>query len=151
MKILKRLLVLNTILLMPSLAVADSLGTHCWQQTPFTHILCFEANDVNGRYFSLIGENITENASYPVNGSALFDNNKGVFRLSFTQNLGDTFVFENAVTIDTTLNGTWTDDGGNAGEFQYLGIGPLDPEKIKSILRRSTRNKKVVRKKRRSK
>jgi len=146
MKIFERLFVLNTILLMPSLAVADSLGTHCWQQTPFAHILCFEVNDVNGRYFSLIGENMTENASYPVDGSALFDNNNGVFRLSFTQNLGDTFVFENAVTIDTTLSGTWTDDGGNSGEFQYLGIGPLDPEKIKAILTRTT--KKVSRKKR---
>ncbi|MEK8016887.1 MAG: hypothetical protein VSS75_008460, partial [Candidatus Parabeggiatoa sp.] len=60
-----------------------------------------------------------------------------VYRLSFTQNMGDTFVFENAVSLDpTTLKGTWTDDGGNAGEFQYLGLAPLDPEQLKAITTR---------------
>jgi hypothetical protein len=145
------LLYLSILMTIPPLATAQSLGTHCWQQAPFAHILCFDVNDVNGRYFTVVGENIVEGASYPVDGSALFDNNNNnnVFRLSFTQNLGGTFVFENAVTIDpTTLSGTWTDDGGNSGEFQYLGMGPLDPEKIKAI---TTRRGKKVRSVRRHK
>jgi hypothetical protein len=127
--------------------MADTIGTHCWQQAPFAHVLCFDINNVNGRYFSLIGENIVEDASYPVNGSALFDEKNNKFRLSFTQNLGSTFVFENAVTLDTsTLTGQWTDDGGNSGDFQYLGIGPLDSEKLKELLT-TPRTKKKVKKK----
>ena len=117
--------------------IAKSLGTHCWQQAPFAHIVCFEVNKVNEQYFSLLGENIIKEATYPVMGSALYDNNNNVYRLSFTQNLGDTFVFENAVTLDPkTLSGSWTDDGGNVGEFQYLGIAPLNPNKIKEITTR---------------
>ncbi len=139
MKNSKRLFVFNLILFMtmPPLVMASSIGTHCWEQAPFAQILCFDVNDVNGRYFSLIGENIVKEATYPVDGTALFDNNNNVFRISFTQNLGQNFVFENAVTIDpATLSGTWNDDGGNSGDFQYLGVAPLDPEKIKGITTR---------------
>jgi hypothetical protein len=94
-------LFLNGIMLiMPITVMADNLGTHCWQQVPFAQVFCFEVNNVNGRYFSLLGENIIEGATYPVDGSALLDQNNNVFRLSFTQNLGNTLVFENAVSID---------------------------------------------------
>jgi hypothetical protein len=129
--------------IMPASGMADTLGTHCWQQTPFAHVLCFEVNNVNGRYFSLLGENIVEEVSYPVNGSALLDAKNNKFRLSFTQNLGGTFVFENAVTLDpNTLSGQWTDDGGNSGDFQYLGIGPLDSEKITELTTRRAKKPK---------
>ncbi len=137
------LLSLGVIFATPFPAMAGSLGTHCWQQAPFAHVICFDVNDINGHYFSLIGENMIEDASYPVNGAALFDTNNNVFRVTFTQNLGGNFVFENAVTIDpSTLNGTWTDDGGNSGDFQYLGAGPLDPNKIKALTKNRA-NKKI--------
>ncbi|HIE01093.1 MAG TPA: hypothetical protein EYP59_12540 [Thiotrichaceae bacterium] len=145
-KIKLLLLSVHTILLitLPRFALAGSLGTHCWQQAPFAHVLCFEINDVNGRYFSLIGETIVENAEYPLHGSALLDNKNNVFRLSFTQNMGETFVFENAVSLDpTTLKGTWTDDGGNAGEFQYLGLAPLNPDKLKAITTRRANTQRI--------
>ncbi|OQW93283.1 MAG: hypothetical protein BWK79_11945 [Beggiatoa sp. IS2] len=126
---------------------AESLGIHCWQQQPFAHIICFEVNNVNGRYFSAIGEDIAPAGStYPLRGSALFDASKDAFRLEFTQNLGDTSVFENAVILDKdTLSGTWTDDGGNSGEFKYLGVGPLAPEVISQLLPQN-RSKTRVRK-----
>jgi len=131
---------------MPFSAIAESLGTHCWQQAPFTHIVCFEVNG-SGQYFSLIGENIVDGISYPIDGSALLDKSTNQFRMSFTQNLGGALVFENTVTLEpTTLSGTWSDDGGNDGEFQYLGVGPLAPEKIKSISTRRANAKKKVKK-----
>jgi len=127
--------------------VAGSLGSHCWQQVPFAQVICFEVNDVNGRYFSLIGETIVSDAKYPIDGSALFDDNKQLFRLSFTQNLGDIYVFENAVSIDpTSLSGTWTDDGGNSGEFQYLGLAPLEPEQLKAITTRRAQKQRIKKK-----
>jgi hypothetical protein len=137
MKKIKLHLFLMRSLLLFSLAqsaMAASLGSHCWQQLPFNHVLCFEINDINGRYFSLFGETIVDNAQYPLHGSGLFDNNNNVFRFSLTQNMGDTYVFENAVSLDpNTLKGSWTDDGGNGGEFQYLGQAPLAPDKLKAI------------------
>jgi hypothetical protein len=139
MKNSERLFVFNLLLFitMPPLVMASSIGTHCWEQAPFAQIICFDVNNVNKRYFSLIGENIANEATYPVDGSALLDMNNNVFRISFTQNLGQNFVFENAVTINpATLSGTWSDDGGNSGDFKYLGVAPLDPEKMKSITTR---------------
>ena len=129
-------------IIMPFPVLADSLGTHCWQQEPFSHIICFEVNG-KGQYFSLVGENIVDETNYPIDGSALLDKSTGQFRMSFTQNLGGALVFENTVVLDpTTLNGTWSDDGGNEGEFQYLGIGPLDFEKIKTITTRRAKKRK---------
>jgi hypothetical protein len=123
---------------------AESLGTHCWQQQPFVHIICFEVDNINGRYFSLIGEDITpEKNTYPLRGSALFDTSKDAFRLEFTQNLGSTSVFENTALLNKeTLSGEWTDDGGNSGEFNYLGVGPLAQEVIDQLIPQN-RSKKV--------
>jgi hypothetical protein len=115
---------------------AESLGIHCWQQQPFVHIICFEIDNVNGRYFSAIGEDIApEGGTYPLRGSALFDASKDAFRLEFTQNLGESSVFENAVVLHKeTLSGTWSDDGGNSGEFKYLGVGPLAQDVINQLI-----------------
>lgn len=108
---------------------AANLGTgiQCWKQEPYAYILCFEVTDTNGQYFSLIGENIIPGKStYPVHGSALFDSKNSLFRLEFTQNLGEN-AFQNAVTLDKeTLTGAWTDNGGNLGAFNYVGSPPLD-------------------------
>ncbi len=126
--------------------VDDSLGNHCWQQAPFSQIICFEVN-ANGQYFSLIGENIVDGKHYPLNGSALLDKQANQFRMSFTQNLGGEQVFENTVTLDpATLSGTWNDDGGNSGEFQYLGVGPLAPEKIETVTTRRATPRKNIKK-----
>lgn len=120
---------------------AESLGIHCWRQQPFSHIFCFEVDNLNNQYFSLIGEDIVlGEGRYPVSGSAVFDADNNVYRLEFTQNLGNTFVFENAATLDNDLNGQWTDDGGNSGAFLYLGPGPLSPETIEA--QASTRRNK---------
>lgn len=124
---------------------AEDLGTHCWQQQPYDHIFCFAVNKVNEKYFSLIGENIIPNeAVYPIDGSAIFDHINQVFRMEFTQNLGESLVFENTTQIDQkTLNGTWRDDGGNQGTFHYLGSGPLSEESIQAIATRSTKKRKL--------
>ncbi|MDY6991266.1 MAG: hypothetical protein SVR94_01500 [Pseudomonadota bacterium] len=120
---------------------AERLGIHCWRQQPFNHIFCFEVDNLNNQYFSLIGEDIIiGEGRYPVSGSAVFDATNGVYRLEFTQNLGNTFVFENTATIDSNLNGQWNDDGGNSGDFLYLGPGPLTPETIEAQV--STRRNK---------
>lgn len=124
---------------------AESLGIHCWQQQPYNHAFCFDVNNTNGRYFSLIGENIipTE-GTYPLQGSALLDDTINQFRLEFTQNLGGTLVYENTATVDVeSLNGSWQDDAGNEGDFQYLGVGPLDTEQLQAL---STRSKKSPKK-----
>jgi len=129
------------LLLLPTLVTANTLGIHCWRQEPFSHVLCFEVEEIKARYYSLIGEDIVPaEARYPVRGSALFDETHEVFRLEFTQNLGGTFVFENSVTLDkNTLNGTWSDDSGSSGDFSYLGAGPVEvsptPRLSKRILK----------------
>ncbi len=144
MKKIKLLLLFFYMMFISLPLIASSLGTHCWQQVPFAHVVCFEVNDVNGHYFSLIGETIVSDAQYPLDGSALFDGNNKLFRLSFTQNMGDIFVFENAVSIDpTSLSGTWIDDGGNFGEFQYLGVAPLDPDELKAITTRRAKKQRI--------
>lgn len=114
--------------LAPSLA-AENLGIHCWQQKPYNHVFCFEVGNTNGKYFSLLGENTIPNeGTYPTQGSALLDEKLGKFRLEFKQNLGGLDVYENSAAISPeNLSGTWSDDAGNAGDFQYLGTGPLDP------------------------
>jgi hypothetical protein len=136
---------------LPNFTSATSLGVHCWLQKPENHILCFEVNDINGKYYSLNGEDISETTSedisqtvrYPVAGSALFDETKQVYRLEFTQNQGSIYVYENTITLNTTdLSGNWTDDKGNEGEFQYLGTGPLDPDQIKTLTKPRAKRKK---------
>lgn len=128
---------------LPTFTAAKSLGTHCWLQSPVNQILCFEVTDVNDKYYSLIGEDIGEKAHYPVNGSGLFDEDNQIYRLEFTQNHGNINVYENAITLNpTTLDGNWTDDSGNEGEFQYLGTGPLDSDQIKTLTKRRAKRKK---------
>ena len=128
---------------LPNFTSAMSLGVHCWLQTPENHILCFEINDINGKYYSLIGEDIGEQAHYPVSGSALLDETNQIYRLEFTQNQGSIYVYENTITLNTTnLSGNWTDDKGNEGEFQYLGTGPLDPDQIKTLTKPRAKRKK---------
>lgn len=130
---------------LPNVTSAKSLGIHCWLQSPVNQILCFEVNDINGKYYSLIGEDIGEKDHYPVSGSALFDENNQIYRLEFTQNQGNINVFENAITLNTTtLSGNWTDDSGNEGEFQYLGTGPLDPDQIKTLTKPRAKEKKII-------
>jgi hypothetical protein len=128
---------------LPASVMAASIGTHCWEQQPFSHVFCFDANDLNGRYYSLVGEDIIPGeATYPVRGSALFDSQKGVLRVEFTQNLGQSYVFENTCILDaSSLSGTWSDNGGNAGNFHYLGTGPLTLEQIKKLTKEGTRKK----------
>lgn len=119
-----------------SLVRAESLGTYCWEQAPFAHIFCFDV-EAKGQYFSLTGEDIAKAARYPIGGTALFDIANNVYRLEFTQNLGNIEVYENTAEIDPlTLNGTWTDDGGNSGEFKHLGMGPLGEDKINELTNR---------------
>jgi hypothetical protein len=141
-KALLKLLLFSTGLIVTTVSAA-SLGTHCWKQEPYAYILCFDVNDVNGKYFSLIGENIIPGkATYPVHGSALLDDKIGLFRLEFTQNLGDS-AFQNAVTIDrVNLNGSWTDDGGNKGDFKYVGSPPLDTAILNPSTTKSLKSKK---------
>lgn len=128
MNFVNKCLLSSFLSMIPLGVIADSLGIHCWQQNPVAHILCFEVDVIQGRYYSLIGEDmLPKEARYPVRGSALFDEFHDVFRLEFTQNLGGAFVFENSVTLDKqTLNGTWNDDSGSSGNFLYLGPGPLE-------------------------
>lgn len=129
-----------------SYVYAEDLGTHCWQQQPYNQLFCFAVNKVNEKYFSLIGENIIPNeAVYPIDGAGLFDEINGVFRIEFTQNLAESLVFENTAQINQeTLSGTWRDDGGNQGNFQYLGTGPLSSEKIQELATRSTKKRKSL-------
>lgn len=128
---------------------AESLGTHCWQQQPFNHAFCFEVNNTNGKYFSLIGENIIpEEGTYPLQGSALYDGKIDKFRLEFTQNLGDTLVYHNTATVDTeNLNGNWQDDAGNQGDFHYLGNEPLNADQLKELSTRSNKKGKQIKQK----
>ena len=118
----------STLVLVSPNLIAENLGIYCWRQEPLSHVLCFAVEVIQGRYYSLIGEDLLpQEARYPVRGSALFDEFHGLFRLEFTQNLGGAFVFENSVTLDQhTLNGTWNDDSGSSGNFLYLGPGPLE-------------------------
>jgi hypothetical protein len=109
-------------------------------------VLCFDVNNINGKYYSLTGEDIGETARYPVAGSALKldeDETNQIYRLEFTQNQGGINVYENTITLNTTnLSGNWTDDSGNEGEFQYLGTGPLDPDQIKQLTKPRAKRKK---------
>jgi len=137
---------LSALLMILSFSVyAEDLGTHCWQQQPYNHLFCFAVNKVNEKYFALIGENIIPNeATYPIDGAGLFDDINNIFRIEFTQNLGESLVFENTAQINKeTLSGTWRDDGGNQGDFQYLGVGPLSSEKIQDLATRSTKRKTI--------
>jgi hypothetical protein len=120
---------------------AESLGTHCWQQQPYDQAFCFEVNNTNGKYFSLIGENIIpEEGTYPLQGTALYDVKIVKFRLEFTQNLGGTLIYHNTAIVDPeNLNGDWHDDAGNSGNFQYLGTDPLSAAQLKKL---STQGKK---------
>ena len=144
----KQLLLLSLSLTQISLSAslsAESLGTHCWQQQPYNQAFCFDVNNTNGKYFSLIGENIVpEEGTYPVQGAALLDEKISQFRLEFTQNLGGTLVYENTATINIeNLSGDWRDDAGNEGNFQYLGTGPLDENQLKALSTRSKKSKAV--------
>ncbi len=134
------------LIILPNYAVAKSLGIHCWLQKPVAQVLCFEVNDVNGKYYSLVGEDIGATNRYPVGGSALFDEDNQLYRLEFTQNHGTmNDIFENAITLyPNTLNGEWTDDAGNKGEFQYLGTGPLDPDQINTLTKPRAKRKKTT-------
>jgi len=104
-------------------SLAEEIGKHCWQQRPSEQTSCFSINRVSDLYFSLIGERNTPNqASTPLYGLALFDVSTQTFKLAFTQNAADSLVFENFAQISLkTLSGTWRDDKGNSGDFQYVG------------------------------
>ncbi len=145
MKTIKSFLFFAFLMITAFPTYAEDLGTHCWQQQPYNHVFCFAVNKVNEKYFALIGENIIPNeAIYPVDGAGLFDDINNIFRIEFTQNLGESLVFENTAKISKeTLNGTWRDDGGNQGDFQYLGVGPLSAEQIQNLATRSTKRKTI--------
>lgn len=126
-----------TVAVLPMTTMAKELtGSHCWQQTPFEDVLCFDIVKVKDDYYTLLGENvIPEEATYPVGGSAL--KNEQNFQLQFVQNFGEGRVFKNAITLDEkTLEGTWSDNSGHQGDFKYLETTADEVER-RSLTRRN--------------
>ncbi len=127
---LKYLAVLPLSTLISSPSLAEELGTYCWQQQPINNTFCFSINQINGQYFSLVGEMTTPSAtSTPVQGLAVLDEANHLLRVTLTQDLGAVRVFDTPLSVNSlTLNGIWQGNNGTQGDFVYLGKKTDHPE-----------------------
>lgn len=126
---MKKLIVLASFVgLMSPLAIhAQSLGVLCWRLNPFVDVLCFDVED-KGFVFELSGTQKIATFETPSHGTANFNSSTNQFHLGFTTNFPDGFSAQFFVSIRTdSLNGTWTDNFGNSGDFFFQGEGPLGP------------------------
>ncbi|MDV6343363.1 hypothetical protein R2Q26_02135 [Nitrosomonas sp. Is37] len=126
---MKRLIVLAHFvgLLLPITSYGQSLGVFCWRLNPFVDVLCFDIQD-KGFVFELTGTQKIATFETPSHGAANLNRSTNKFHLGFTTHFPNRFHTQFFVSLNTvSLNGTWTDNLGNSGDFTFQGIGPIDP------------------------
>jgi hypothetical protein len=139
---MQRLFVLFTVvtmlLVLPAFASAGtSIGIFCWQLSPYTDIVCFDLESRGTSFaFDMCGRSRTDSYKTPLNGTALFDDIAGRWKLQFdwADSAFGTFFQMAADVAPGSFNGTWIDDTGDGGDFPFLGAGPLSPDfEVKGI------------------
>ncbi|SFI27332.1 hypothetical protein [Nitrosomonas sp. Nm34] len=126
---MKRLIVLANFLglLLPIILHAQSLGVFCWRLNPFVDILCFDIED-KGFVFELTGTQGIATFQTSSHGAANLNRSTNRYHLGFTSHFPNGFHGQFFVSLNTeSLNGTWTDNFGNSGDFFFQGAGPLPP------------------------
>lgn len=126
---MKRLIVVANFigLLLPITSHAQSLGVFCWRLNPFVDVLCFDVQDKQF-VFELTGTQKIATFETPSHGAANLNRSTNKFHLGFTTHFPNGIHAQFFASLNTSsLNGTWTDNFGNSGDFFFQGTGPLDP------------------------
>ena len=119
-----------------SSGTGSSIGVYCWQQAPYVDIICVDLED-KGFVFEATGtDHVPDCYKYPVDGSAVFDEYEGEYILGFVQYYDGWAPINTAYINPTTLDGNWSDDLGNSGDFLFLGFGPMAEGLVASEINR---------------
>ncbi len=121
----QRLWLIGFVVLLTAQAQAASIGVFCWQLLPTPDTVCFDVDNApqQAHAATLVGTTfLVGSYRYPVTGVVAFNENSGVFDMSWTTYFSNRAFF-NAVLNPQSLEGPFFASDGSLGTMHFIGMG----------------------------